>query len=159
MNGKMPLLLTLAAAAALSAILLIVQPYSADWPGGAYAKPAKEYIRAALRQDSVKLASLSANSAPVVWVLGAARLHRESLALWTGRAQARTGPRSGDTTDVFLYPSGDECSEAPIRFRFIDLGGHARVLSASSSCLNGTVNGGEKLHHPRRGQPGQIGRG
>ena len=137
MNGKMPLLLTLAAAAAFIAILLIVQPYSAEGSGGAYAKPAKRYIRAALRQDSVKLASLSANSAPVTWALDAARLHRESLVLWTGRTEARTGPRSGDTTQVFLYPSGEACSEAPIRFQFIGSDGHARVLSASSSCLEG----------------------
>ena len=137
MNGKMPLLLTLAAAAAFIAVLLIVQPYSAESAGGVYAKPAKRYIRAALRQDSVKLASLSANSAPVVWALGAARLHRESLALWTGRTEARTGPRSGDTIQVFLYPSGDTCSEAPIRFRFIGSGRDTRVLSASSSCFNG----------------------
>ena len=55
MNGKMPLVLTLAAAAAFIAILLIVQPYSAEGSGGPYAKPAKRYIRAALRQDSVSL--------------------------------------------------------------------------------------------------------
>ena len=137
MNGKMPLLLTLAAAAALIGILLIVQPYSADWPGGAYAKPAKGYIRAALRQDSLKLASLSASSAPVVWALDAARLHRESLVLWIGRTQAWTGRRSGDTIEVFLYPSTDACSEAPIRFQFVGSGKDARVLSARSSCLDG----------------------
>jgi hypothetical protein len=137
MNGKMPLLLTVAAAAAFMATLLIVQPYSAESSGGAYAMPAKRYIRAALRQDSVKLASLSATSVPVVWALDAARLHRESLALWTGRTEARTGPRSGDTTEVFLYPSTDACSGAPIRFRFVEAEGHPRVLSATSSCLNG----------------------
>jgi hypothetical protein len=137
MNGKMPLLLTLVAAAAFIAILLIVQPYTADWPGGAYAKPAKVYIRAALRQDSTKLASLSASGAPVVWALDAARLHRESLVLWTGRTQARTGPRSGDTVEVFLYPSSDACSEAPIHFRFVGSGRDTRVLSAGSSCLEG----------------------
>jgi hypothetical protein len=137
MDGKMPLLLTILSAAAFIAILLIVQPYSADWPGGPYAKPAKGYIRAALRQDSVTLANLSAGSAPVEWALAAARLHRESLALWTGRTQARTGPRSGDTIEVFLYPSTDACSEAPIRFQFIGSGKDARVLSARSSCLGG----------------------
>ena len=136
MNGKMPLVLTLGGAAAFIAVLLIVQPYSAESAGGVYAKPAKRYIRAALRQDSVKLASLSANAAPVTWALDVARLHRESLALWTGRTQARTGPRSGDTIQVFLYPSGDTCSEAPIRFQFIGSGRHTRVLSASSSCFN-----------------------
>jgi hypothetical protein len=133
----MPLMLTVAAGAAFIAVLLIVQPYSAESAGGVYAKPAKRYIRAALREDSVKLATLSANVAPVTWALGAARLHREALVLWTGRTHARTGPRSGDTTEVFLYPSGEACSEAPIRFQFLGSDGHARVLSASSSCFNG----------------------
>ncbi len=133
----MPLILTAIGGMFILAVLLIVQPYSADGSGGIYAKPAKRYIRAALRQDSVKLARMSASSAPVVWALGAARLHRESLALWTGRTKARTGPRSGDTIQVFLYPSSDVCNEAPIRFEFIEAGGHARVLSVSSSCLDG----------------------
>jgi hypothetical protein len=137
MNGKMPLLLTVAAAAAFIAILLIVQPYTAEGSGGVYAKPAKRYIRAALLEDSVKLVSLSATSVPVTWALEVARLHRESLALWTGRTEARTGPRSGDTTEVFLYPSTDACSGDPIRFRFVEADGHPRVLSATSSCLNG----------------------
>jgi hypothetical protein len=135
-NGKMPLVLTLVGAAAFIAALLIVQPYSAEPAGGEYAKPAKRYIRAALRQDSLKLASLSASGAPVTWALEAARLHRESLVLWTGRTQARTGPRSGDTTEVFLYPSTDACSEHPIRFQFVDTDGHPQVLSASSTCLD-----------------------
>jgi hypothetical protein len=135
-NGRMPLVLTLAAGAAFIAVLLIVQPYSAESAGGVYAKPTKRYIRAALREDSVKLASLSANVAPVTWALDAARHHRESLALWTGRTHARTGPRSGDTAEVFLYPYGEACSEAPIRFQFLGSDAHARVLSASSSCLD-----------------------
>jgi hypothetical protein len=137
MDGKMPLFLTLAGAAAFIAIMLIIQPYSTEASGGVYAKPAKRYIRAALRQDSVQLASMSANSAPVTWALDAARMHRESLVFWTGRTEARTGPRSGDTTQVFLYPSTDACSDAPIRFQFIGSGRQSRVLSASSSCLNG----------------------
>lgn len=135
-NGKTPLLLTLLAGGVFIATLLIVQPYSADWPGGAYAKPAKRYIQAALRQDSVRLARLSATDAPVVWALDAARMHRESLALWTGRIHARTGVQFGDTTEVFLYPSGDACSEAPILFRFVGSGSDARVVSASSPCLD-----------------------
>jgi hypothetical protein len=137
MNGKMPLLLTLAAAAAFVAVLLWVQPYSKEPSGGVYAKPAKQYVRAALGGDSVKLASLSANSIPVVWALDAARMHRESLVFWTGRTEARIGPRRGDTTEVFLYPSTDACRGAPIRLEFVEAEDHPRVLSASSSCLNG----------------------
>jgi hypothetical protein len=135
-NGKIPLLLTLLAAAVFVATLLLVQPYSADSSGRAFAKPAKRYIQAALRQDSVRLARLSATDTPVVWALDAARTHRESLELWAGRTQAWTGVRSGDTTEVFLYPPGEVCSEAPIRFRFVGSGRKARVVSASSSCLN-----------------------
>lgn len=135
-NGKTPLLLTLLAAGLFIATLLIVQPYSAEWTGGGYAKPAKRYIQAALQQDSVRLARLSATDAPVAWALGAARMHRESLALWTGRTHARTGEHLGDTTEVFLYPSGEACSEAPILFRFVGSGNQARVISASSRCLD-----------------------
>jgi hypothetical protein len=135
-NGKMPSLLAVLAAGLFVAIVLIVQPYSVDWPGGAYAKPAHRYIQAALRQDSVRLARLSATNTPVVWALDAARMHRESLALWTGRTEARTGVRWGDTTEVFLYPNGEVCSEAPILFRFVGSGSGARVLSASSRCLD-----------------------
>jgi hypothetical protein len=135
-NGNKPLLLTILAAGLFIAALLIFQPYSADWPGTAYAKPAKRYIQAALRNDSVRLARLSVSDSPVAWALDAARLHRESLALWTGRTHAMTGVRTGDTTQVFLYPSGDVCSKAPILFRFVGSGSNARVLSASSPCLD-----------------------
>jgi hypothetical protein len=136
-NGKMPLLLTVLAAGLFVAILLIVQPYSVGWPG-AFAKPAHRYIEAALRQDSARLARLSANDSPVVWALGAARMHRDSLALWSRGTDAMTGVHWGDTTEVFLYPSGEVCSKAPIQFRFIGSGSDARVLSASSSCLDPT---------------------
>jgi hypothetical protein len=135
-NDKKPLLLTILAAGLLVAGLATIQPYSADSSGRAYIKPAQRYIRAALRQDSVRLARLSASDMPVVWALDAARTHPESLALWAGHTRAWTGPRWGDTTEVFLYPPGELCSEAPIVFRFVGSGSDARVLSASSSCLD-----------------------
>jgi hypothetical protein len=135
-NGKTPLLLTLLAAGLFVATVLVVQPYSAESAGRAYAKPAKRYIQAALQQDSLRLARLSATDTPVLWALDAARMHRESLALWTGRTEARTGVQWADTTEVFLYPSGEECSESPIMFRFVGSGNDARVLSVSSPCLN-----------------------
>ena len=135
-DGNKPLFLTIIAAGVFLAALFTLQPYSADWPGRAYIKPAQRYIQAALRQDSMRLARLSASDAPVVWALDAARAHPESLALWGGRTRAWTGVRSGDTTEVFLYPQGEVCSEDPIVFRFVGLGREARVLSASSSCLD-----------------------
>jgi hypothetical protein len=135
-DGKQPLFLTIIAAALFVAALITLQPYSADWPGTAYIKPAQHYIRAALRQDSARLARLSASATPVVWALDAARTHPESLALWEGHTRARTGVRSADTTEVFLYPTGEACSEAPIVFRFVGSGSDAKVLSASSTCLD-----------------------
>lgn len=135
-DGKPPLFLTILAAVLFVAVLLTLQPYSADWPGREYLKPAQRYVRAALRQDSVSLARLSASNNPVVWALDAARMNREAFALWAGRTHARTGVRTGDTTAVFLYPHGDVCGKAPIVFRFVGSGSDARVLSASSSCLD-----------------------
>jgi hypothetical protein len=134
-NGKTPLLLTLLAAGLFAAIVFIIQPYSAESAGRAYAKPARRYIQAALGQDSVKLVRLSASDVPVVWGLNAARRHRESLALWAGRTQAWTGARVGDTTEVMVYPAGEVCDESPIMFRFVGSGDDARVLSAGSSCF------------------------
>jgi hypothetical protein len=135
-NGKTPLYLTLASLALFGAAMLLRQPYSADWPGTAYAEPAQRYIRAALRGDSVRLASLSATSAPVRWALAAARTHRGSLELWGHRIQAWTGERRGDTTEVFVYPPGPRCDESPIVLRFVGGGPRARVLHASSDCLD-----------------------
>lgn len=135
-KGKEPLFLTILAAGLFATVLFTFQPYSGHWPGRAYAKPAQRYIRAAMRQDSVRLARLSASETPVVWALEAARAHADSLALWAGHTRAWTGTRSGDTTEVFLFPQGEVCSEAPIVFRFVGSGSDARVLSARSTCLD-----------------------
>ncbi len=135
-KGKEPLLLTILAAGLFVAVLYTLQPYSGNWPGRAYARPAQRYIRAAMRQDSVRLARLSASQTPVVWALDAARTHADSLALWSGHTRAWTGKRLGDTTEVFLFPRGEVCSEAPIVFRFVGSGSDARVLSATSKCLD-----------------------
>jgi hypothetical protein len=136
MNSKAPLYLTFLLALVGVAILLTVQPYSADWPGRAYKKPAQRYVLAALQHDSVALARLSAGLAPVVWALNAARDRPWFLALWAQRTQAWTGERRGDTVDVYLYPSSKTCGETPIVFRFVGSGRGARVLSAGSECLD-----------------------
>ncbi len=128
--------LTLLAAAFFGAALLVSQPYSADWPGRAYAKPAERYVRAALRRDSLALTRLSASVQPVTWALAAGRARPESLRLWEHRAQALTGERAGDTAEVFLYPYGEVCEEAPIVLRFVGAGKDAKVLRASSACLD-----------------------
>jgi len=135
-NGKTPLYLTLLAAALFVAAILSLQPYSADWPGTAYARPARRYIHAAIHQDSVGLVRLSASAAPVVWALEAARTRPESLALWARRPRAWTGERRGDTAEVFLYNASEGCGNAPIVLRFVGAGDTARVLQARSACLD-----------------------
>jgi hypothetical protein len=135
-NGHQPLLLTILAGGLGIAALLVFQPYSADSSGLGFTRPAKRYIDAALQQDSARLARLSVRDSPVVWVLRMSRMHRDSLAFWTGRSSAMAGARLGDTTEVFLYPSGDECSEHPMQFRFVGSGPDARVLSLHSGCLD-----------------------
>lgn len=133
-NGKKPLYVTALALGLLGAAVILLQPYSTDWPGTAYAGPAREYIRAALRQDSVGLARLSAAPGPVTWALKAARARGDLLSRWGRRIQAFTGERWGDTAEVFVYPPGDVCDEDPIVLRFVGVGRHARVLAASSTC-------------------------
>jgi hypothetical protein len=132
-DGK-PLALTILLLGLSVLVLFLFQPYTA-WPGAAFGRPAVRYVRAALHGDSVKVARLSASAEPVAWALSAARSHRESLAFWSGSNDARTGVRSGDTTQVFLYPSGSECSEAPIILRLVGSGGSAKVVSAASACI------------------------
>ena len=107
----MPLYLTAVVLGLLGAALVVLQPYTADWPGTEYAKPARQYIRAALRQDSAALARLSASATAVSWGLDAGRAHGDLLGLWRGRG------------------------EAPIVLRFVGSGGgNARVWQAGSTC-------------------------
>jgi hypothetical protein len=134
-NGRTPLFLTLLVMAVLAGVVLTFQPYSADWPGTAYTKPAQRYLRAAIRQDSVALVGLSVSVSPVAWALDAARAHPDTLALWGRRVTAFTGERRGDTAEVFVYPLGDVCAEAPIVLRFLGSGSNARVLGVSSTCF------------------------
>lgn len=136
MNGKAPLYLTLLAAAVLVAALFLFQPYSADFPGSAYAKPARRYIRAAQRQDSAALARLSLSPRPVRWALDAARHRPDSLAAWSGRIEAWIAERRGDTTEVLVYGTTRHCENAPIVLRFVGSAGRAKVAGAESKCLD-----------------------
>ena len=124
------------AAALLATALLTLQPYSAEWPGKGFGRPAERYVRAALAQDSVALVRLSATDSPVVWALAAARRYPASLAAWAHHSRAWTGERRGDTTQVFLYSAADVCGDAPIQFRFVEAQGGAKVVAASSACLD-----------------------
>ena len=140
-DDKAPLYLSLVAAALLATALLTLQPYSAEWPGKGFARPAERYVRAALAQDSVALARLSASDSPVIWALAAARRSPASLAAWAHHTSAWTGERRGDTTQVFLYSAAHVCGEAPIQFRFVDARSGAKVVGASSACLDSAPSG------------------
>ena len=122
----------------LLAALLILQPYSADWPGSVYSEPARRYLRAAMRQDSATLARLSTTESPVRWALAAARRHPDRFEGWKGRIEAFTGERNGDTTEVFVYsyPRSMDCEEEPIVFRFLGSGAAPKVVEAGSACLD-----------------------
>jgi hypothetical protein len=65
-DDKAPLYLSLVAAALLATALLTLQPYSAESSGQGFGRPAERYVRAALAQDSVALARLSATDSPVI---------------------------------------------------------------------------------------------
>jgi hypothetical protein len=135
-DDKAPLYLWLVAAAVLATALLTLQPYSAESVGKGFGKPAERYVRAALAQDSVALVRLSATDSPVVWALAAARRSPASLAAWAHHTQAWTGERRGDTTQVFLYGAAALCGDAPIQFRFVGARSGAKVVGASSACLD-----------------------
>jgi hypothetical protein len=132
MNGKTPLYLSLAVVGVFIAVMLAVQPYSANWPGRDYVRPAHRYLQAAIRNDSLAVRRLSLSPVPAFWALAAGRAHR--LDPWRGPLQVWRGERRGDTTEVFVYPSDVACEESPIIFRFVGVGADARVVEASSSC-------------------------
>jgi hypothetical protein len=135
-NGKRPILGTFVFLGVLLAALLVFQPYSADWPGSAFAEATRRYVRAAIRQDSAALVRLSTSESAVRWALAAARRHPDTLSLWKGRIEAWTGERTGDTTEVFVYPVEGGCEKEPIVLRFVRFGTAAKVLEASSRCLD-----------------------
>jgi hypothetical protein len=139
-DDKAPFYLWLVAAAVLATAVMTLQPYSAESVGKGFGKPAERYVRAALAQDSVALVRLSATDSPVNWVLAAARRSPASLAAGAHHTQAWTGERRGDTTQVFLYSATDVCGDAPLQFRFVHARSGAKVVGASSACLDSAPN-------------------
>jgi hypothetical protein len=133
-NGKAPSYVILLALILIVAAVLTLQPYSAD--STPYARPARGFIRAAIRQDSTDLARMAVSSRPVLWALAVARAHPEKLAQWAPRTEAFVGEQRSDTVQVFIYPTGDVCSNAPIMFSFIRVGKEVKVAQASSACLD-----------------------
>lgn len=147
-DEKAPLYLWLVAAALLATAVLTLQPYSAESVGRGFGKPAERYVRAALAQDSVALVRLSATDSPVIWALAAARRAPASLAAWSHHTQAWTGERRGDTTQVFLYGAAALCGDAPIQFRFVHARSGAKVVGASSPCLDSAPNARDSRPRP-----------
>jgi hypothetical protein len=135
-TDRRPIYGTLVFLGILFAALVILQPYSADWPSP-YTSPARRYIRAAIRQDSAALIQLSTSESPVRWALAAARRNPDVLTLWKGKIEAYTGERRGDTTEVFVYPyPWGPCGEEPIVLRFVPSAAAPKVVDASSGCLD-----------------------
>lgn len=141
-NGKTPLFLTVIAAIGIGAVVLFVQPYSADFPGTAYARPARAFLRAAIRRDSSGLDHMSASPRAVHWALHVARTHPETLAAWGGRTFTYVTSHRADTAEILVYPAQEPCSEVPIVMRVVGSGRRARVVQASSSCL--ALAGGDR---------------
>lgn len=136
-NGRMPVLLTAVALAVIAGAVLWIQPYTAEFPGQNFNRPSQRFITAALRRDSTALVHLSAATEPVSWALAVARHQPGRLHAWAHGAQAWVGARSADTTEVFiLNASAEVCPTAAIRVRFVGSGTRARLVEASSACLD-----------------------
>ena len=136
-TDRRPIYGTLVFLGILLAALMVLQPYSGDWPGRVYTGPSRQYLRAAVRQDSSTLTRLSTSQSPVRWALEAARRHPDLLSVWTGRIETFTGERRGDTTEVFVYPypAQWEGKRESIILRFVGSGSAPKVVDASCTCL------------------------
>jgi len=95
-NGKMPAILTVAVFAVLAAAVFWIQPYSADFPGRDFTRPARRFVTAALRQDSTTLVQLSGAPEPVAWALTVAR--RQPGRLSAGPVTPKSGSAPGRRT-------------------------------------------------------------
>jgi hypothetical protein len=112
------------------ALMLGIQPYSVRSPWSRWDEPARRYLEAASRSDTVALRGLSASSEPVQWALDARTAARNELAEWARSARAWTGLRRGDTTDVWYGTLTDDCS---FRLTFIREQS-PRVIGAHAWC-------------------------
>ena len=132
-NGTIPLYLTFLAAIVFGASLRAIQPYSVTSPWHSYDQPARLYLRAAARRDSLALARRTATDEAAHWALEAGRAQPDSVALWAREAKAWAGNRRGDTTEVFL--STRASTACNLVLRFVGSGTGVKVSRASSSCL------------------------
>jgi hypothetical protein len=140
-NGRMPLYLTILLAAVFGTVMLLVQPYS--WRAGAesssrweaYLEPARRFLQAAVRKDSLALVQQSTNAEPVAWALAAARRQPDSLRIWAREAWVWTGSSHGDTTEVLYSAHTSVCPDQPIWLRFVGPREDAKVVEAGSACF------------------------
>ena len=129
---KAPYYLLFAAVLLFAATLLLIQPYSVTSPWHVYDAPARVFLEAAARADSLGLARQTSAPDAIRWGLAAAQLERDSLAIWSRQAKAWAGNWQGDTTDVFLSTQVSPCN---LVLRFVGPPEHAKVQQASSTCL------------------------
>jgi hypothetical protein len=134
-NGTIPLYLTLLAAVVFGATLLGVQPYSVTSPSHSYDQPARRYLRAAARHDSLAIIRRSSTDEAAHWASEAGRAQPDSVALWAREAEAWAGNRRGETTEVFLKTRASTACNLVLRF--VGSGTDVKVSRASSSCLEG----------------------
>lgn len=131
-NGKTPYLLTLTAAVLFGGGLLALQPYSVTSAWNAYTKPARRFLSAAARQDTIVLHQQSLGATAVQWALAAARYQPDTLLHWARYAYAWAGTRRGDTAEVFVQVPNSRCD---VILQFVGPVKGAKVKRASSGCF------------------------
>jgi hypothetical protein len=129
---KMPCYLLTFVLLLFTVTMLAVQPYSVTSRWHAYDKPARLFLRAAARGDSLTLVRRTTSSTTAQWALTAARAQPDSFLVWAGEARAWAGTLRGDTAEVFLSAESSQCN---LVLRFVGVGSEARVDQASSECL------------------------
>ena len=140
MPDRAPLVSSLAAVTIWFAFLLLVQPYSGQ--SGArsrwdeYARPGRDFLKAAVRRDSAELSRQSVSSAAGRWALAAARRYPDSLAVWARKARVWSGVMHGDTAEVLFHTDTRVCEERPIWLRIVGDSGAPKVVEAGSSCFD-----------------------
>jgi hypothetical protein len=109
-NGRVRLLL-----AGLGAIVIVLwlQPYSVISPFQPYIEPARDFLRAALVQDSLELRRRAVSPQPVRSALHAAKTDPKALAVRTKLLRPYSGGRYGDTAMVVFQTNMPVCDPLP----------------------------------------------
>jgi hypothetical protein len=131
-EGRAPWSLIVIVGLMLAGTALYVQPYSVTSPWHAYDQPARLFLRAAARGDSLSLNRRTSGTDAARWALAAARAHPDSFAVWAKQAKAWAGTQQGDSTDIFLSTTSYSCN---LVLRFVGPEHSAKIERASSECL------------------------